>query len=668
MSVLTPKRVVLFVVAALLGSGVYASYPSPRSLARMAYDTQNNVGVMFGGRGPLDPATGVTHNSDETWIWNGATWLQQFPVNHPSARGAHTMVYDSNHGRVYLFGGRQEAADASGEPTYLNDTWFWKDGEWTRVETAHAPSPRHYSGLAYDRERDRIVLFGGNGYAADGTTLVAEFDTWEFDGTDWTRVATDSPKLAKPLLVYDAQAKQTIMMGVNETGLTNLMYRYDPAAHSWTQLTPEKLPTCINEGHLFYQEHSGKLLFMGGVCPTNTPNLEELFEWNGTTWTKVETQNSAARALGQAVIYEQLRQRIVSYGGSAVFDTFLNSSTFLLQRGRWSSGYFTARPQPRSLFTFNTDPISNNVFLFGGLDETSSIYYGDLWAYRDGQFRTTGVADDNGPGGGCETPLGAWDSDRGRLVVTCSGTQVFEFDGTAWKKFSDLKKAPPSRHWARMVYDQKLKKTVLFGGYSTGNYRNDTWTWNGTEWTELNISGDKPPHRGSMAMWYDPLQQKTIIYGGFGRPHINEKITRYADMWALDGNRWSKLNPAQTPGPRFGPQVAVNPETGRVLLFGGLRSESLDDDSIHQFFDNDTWQWDGAAGTWTQLHPQRQPPVRQNAGLTWDPVTHEMVLFGGYANGFYLSDLWTWNGENWTPLVETTARRRSAGRGVEPAN
>lgn len=660
MSVLTPKRVVLFAAALLFASGAWASYPSPRTLARMAYDTQNKVGVMFGGRGAFDGATSLTHNTNETWFWTGLTWLQQFPEHQPPARGAHTMTYDPDNGRVFLFGGRVEADDRDGDPTYLNDLWYWKDGDWTRVETSNAPSPRHYSGLTWDRERERLVLFGGNGYGADGVTLEAKFDTWEFDGTNWTQISSGEPKVAKPVIAWDPLTEQIVMLGVNETGLTRVMYRYDAAAGTWTQMNPAALPTCINEGHLMLQEHSGRLLFMGGVCPTDTPGLEEVFEWNGTTWTKITISNSMARNVGQAVTWETLRQRVISFGGTSLFDSALSAGTAILENGRWSIGYSNTRPYPRSLAAFESDPVNGVVWLFGGLDDLSASYFGDLWGYRNGHWFASSAT--GGPTGGCETPLSAYDSDRSRLVVTCSGTQIYEFDGTTWKTFTDLKKSPDARNWARMVYDRKLKKTVLFGGYLNGSYRNDTWTWNGTEWTEVKVSGDKPDHRALFGMWYDPLAQKTILYGGFGRPHTDEKITRYEDMWAFDGSRWTELKPSQTPGPRFGPQIAVNPESGRVLLFGGLRSEKIDEDSLRQFFDNDTWQWDGAANTWTRLEPQRKPPARQNGMLAWDPVANEMVLYGGYAEGFYFTDLWIWDGQNWVPRVETFARRRSAGR------
>ncbi|HEX8252313.1 MAG TPA: kelch repeat-containing protein, partial [Thermoanaerobaculia bacterium] len=253
--------------------------------------------------------------------------------------------------------------------------------------------------------------------------------------------------------------------------------------------------------------------------------------------------------------------------------------------------------------------------------------------------------------------------DRNRMIVLCSGNTIFEFDGNEWKDFAKSNSEPAERRFSGIAYDQKLKKVVLFGGFFNNNYRNDTWTWDGAKWQEVKIDNDdRPPHRGSIAMWYDPLQQKTIVYGGIGRPNINQKVTRFSDMWAFDGTRWTKLDVAQTPGIRFRPLVRVNPNTGKLLLFGGLRAEQIDEDSIRQYFDNDTWEWDGSTNKWTELSPATQPPPRQNGGLAHDPLTNELVMFGGYANGFYLSDVWAWNGTNWYPRLEAITNRRRSVR------
>ncbi|MFP5246046.1 MAG: hypothetical protein ACLGH0_05085, partial [Thermoanaerobaculia bacterium] len=82
-----------------------------------------------------------------------------------------------------------------------------------------------------------------------------------------------------------------------------------------------------------------------------------------------------------------------------------------------------------------------------------------------------------------------------------------------------------------------------------------------------------------------------------------------------------------------------------------------------QFFDNDTWEWDGAASKWTKLtgNPDTvDPDVRENGSLAWDPSANEMVLFGGYANGFYRSDVWVWDGTDWTPRLEFASKRRAS--------
>jgi hypothetical protein len=664
MGVLTPKRAVLFVVAAVLGTTAFASNPSPRTLARLVWDTPNNVGILFGGIGPFDGATSLQHDSAETWLWNGSRWLQRFPATSPSARAVHAMVYDTKRNRPVLFGGRQSPSEAGGDPTFLNDTWVYENDTWRPIDSVEKPPVRQTGAMTYDRVRDKVVLYGGNILSEDGTTFVARYDTWEFDGAQWQEIIHEGPKVAKPIITYDATRNETIMVGLNDTGTTRVMYRYVPADKTWTAVTPEKLPTCVNDGHLVFQEHTGRLLFLGGICPTDTPTLEEAWEWDGTNWSKL-TIGGFARGSGQAVAYDPLRHEVVMFGGTAALGSVLASSTNIIEDGVWViPPIISYRPQPRSQAGFQTDVATNTIWMFGGLDETSTFYHTDIWGYRNGQW----FANNQGPSA-CDGPLSAFDSDRGRLVVTCGGTDTWEWDGTVWKPFPDLKKEPSSRRFASLVYDPKLKKTVLFGGYNNNTFYNDTWTWNGTEWTEVKVDKKaKPPNRGQMAMWYDPLQQKVILYGGIGRGSLNDNVTRYEDMWSFSGTAWTKLTVSETPGSRFGPQVAANQVSGKVLLFGGLRAEPLDGDTtgkkLRQVFMNDTWEWDGTASKWTRLTTDPatpEPDVRENGSMAWDPTASRVVLFAGYADGFYRSDIWEWNGQDWVPRLEQAARRRASG-------
>lgn len=665
MGVFTPKRVVLLVVAVLLGVNAFASNPSPRTQARMAWDTPNNVGVLFGGIGFFDAATQLQFDSSETWIWNGSRWLQRFPNTTPPRRAIQGMVYDSARNRVVMFGGRQAPADRDSLATYLNDTWTFKDDEWTKIESAQTPSVRQFPAMAYDRARDRVILYGGNVLAEDEESFALRDDTWELDGAQWRPITTATgTKVAKPILGYDPILNRTFLIGLNETGTAIVMYRYDATNGVWEPLTPTALPTCVNDGHMVFRERTGRLTFFGGVCASNTPNVEEVWEWDnaGNKWNKLTLVGTFPRLAGQAVSYDPLRNEIIAFGGTAALGGTPASETNILRGSSWRQAFLTLRPNPRSQAGFQTDPTNNTIWLLGGLDETSSFYYSDFWGYRNGQwFMSKDMP------GTCDSPQTAFDTDRNVLVVTCSGADVFEWTGTEWKSFPDLKTKPQFRTFASMVYDPKLKKTVMYGGYAGNNFRNDTWTWNGTAWTEVKSDKDeRVPNRAQMAMWYDPLQQKIVLYGGIGRGSVNERVTRYSDMWAFNGTGWTKLNVAETPGMRFGPQVAVNPITGKTLLFGGLKAELEPGDpeqkALRQFFENDTWEWDGAATRWTRLetNPEtREPDVRENGSIAWDPVSERLVMFAGYADGFYRSDVWEWTGTDWVPRLEHAGRRRA---------
>src|SRR5262249_12962684 len=84
----------------------------------------------------------------------------QRPVSGPLPRASPAMAYDSARHVTVLFGGEA--------PAY-GDTWEWDGSAWTRQATS-GPSPRAYAGMAYDAARSSMVLFGGN-----------NDDTWEWN-------------------------------------------------------------------------------------------------------------------------------------------------------------------------------------------------------------------------------------------------------------------------------------------------------------------------------------------------------------------------------------------------------------------------------------------------------------------------------------------------------
>jgi galactose oxidase-like protein len=655
MSVHFLRRVLL--VAALLFSAqaLLAGNPSALTGSHMVFDESTGLSVLFGGLTPVDAGTVLAYNPTDTWLWNGQRWMQRYAAHNPPGRSSHVMVYDGARSRVLVFGGRQGSTD-------LGDTWVYQNGDWTAVPTTDAPSPRAFSGGAYDRDRDRVVLFGGNSIATATNGVVTttqHYDTWEFDGKTWTKVVDNGPTVIDPILVYDEARHQTLLVGENDQ-LDPLMYSYDSAAHAWTQITGvQTMPQCVNQASMTFQRSSGTVFLSGGVCVTSkfsSSTTDDAWTWDGTNWTKLATLSAVTRVTGAAMTYDAQRNVVVVFGGTEAygvphsytysFDPSLADDT---HQGDWlSHDPNLLTPGPRSLASFVSDPVNKVIYLLNGLTDTT--YFTDFWIYQNGGWQK--ITADNTPG--CGTVFSAFDTDRSKLVAVCNDGSTFEWDGAAWKAFTDIKTKPQFRRFAGMAYDASMKKTILYGGYDDSNYIDSTWQWDGTSWSEMKKKKNAPA-RALSAMWFDPILKKTVLFGGIGRPNPQDRLQRYNDMWSFDSNGWTQIKPAALPNTRYGAQVAVDPRTNHAILFGGLRLDVDAKGLQHQVYANDMWEWDGT--TWKPFETTNLPPQRENAALEYDYARDEFVLFGGWS-GYYRSDVWRLAGSTWQVVPESMGRGR----------
>ena len=636
---MTRNRIVFFLTLAALSlaPALFAAAPSARTATRMVYDPKTTYTVLFGGQSAFDTGTAKAYNLNDTWFWVGDHWVQIYPATVPTGRSFHTMTYDLAHSRVTMFGGKTEAANG------IDETWVFDGTDWTQLHPATAPSPRIWAASAYDTVRNRIVLYGGQLTSTDLKTTTNYYDTWEFDGTNWTQTGSNGPQVVTPLLAYDEARQQMILLGSDTTQKPH-MYSYDSSKGTWTEMTPSTMPDCVVDSGLVYQAHDPKVLVLyEGTCQTSG-TLATTYEWDGSNWKKNDAISSVLRLTGEAIAYDPVRRTTLIFGGTEAFSIPIGA-TYDYHNGAWASATQTVHtPAPRSLFAFNTDPTNGVIWLVGGMDSIST--WDELWKYSDGNWTQITV---DGTPAACGSPASTYDTDRHKLIVLCQDASLHEFDGTAWKAFnpSDLKTHPQVRRWSAMTYDATIKKTVLFGGFNDTNYLNETWLWDGTAWTQ--VKKNLPPSRSHAAMWFDPVMKKSVIYGGVGQRSTNDRIERFSDMWSFDGSGWSEMKSVTTtPGQRYGAQTAVDPLSNTVLLFGGLKLV-VEGAKQSQVYMNDLWQWDGTK--WTQINASSPPPERENGGMAFDPIANEIALFGGYA-GYYRSDLWTLRNGQWQLRAE----------------
>ena len=166
----------------------------------VVYDSRRDRLVAFGGSAAHGHAYG------ETWEHDGARW-HRIDAASPPARQAHVMVFDERRGRVIVFGGLGAAVAEGEQPPVLGDTWEYDGSRWTRIDV-DGPSPRIAAGAAYDSKRGMVVIFGGsgnNGFLGD---------TWGWNGTAWRRLSDVGPDTrVMGQLAYDAARDRVVLFG-----------------------------------------------------------------------------------------------------------------------------------------------------------------------------------------------------------------------------------------------------------------------------------------------------------------------------------------------------------------------------------------------------------------------------------------------------------------------
>jgi hypothetical protein len=224
------------------------------------------------------------------------------------------------------------------------------------------------------------------------------------------------------------------------------------------------------------------------------------------------------------------------------------------------------------------------------------------------------------------------------------------WDGTTWTQLFPAVSPLPVFN-AAMTYDSARQRVILFGGsYESQSanaldrsLRNDTWEWDGAAWAQATPPA-LPTARRYHALAYDSVRHETVLFGGF-----DANDSPLADTWVWNGSTWTQRSPATSPPARADMTMGFDPDRGRVVLFGG-KTGQLSGSTVL----GDTWEWDGA--NWLPFSPVTTPGLRHGTSLSYDSSRHRTVLFAGYqvaSGGGLLSDIWEWDGTNWSPRTPT---------------
>ncbi|MCA8974232.1 MAG: hypothetical protein KDC98_05890 [Planctomycetes bacterium] len=149
-------------------------------------------------------------------------------------------------------------------------------------------------------------------------------------------------------------------------------------------------------------------------------------------------------------------------------------------------------------------------------------------------------------------------------------------------------------------------------------------------------------------MWFDGAAGAVMLHGG------RTPTTVVGDQWSWDGGAWTLLTPSVPLPARRNHEVVFDPGRNVAVAFGG---QTLAGPTIV----NQTYEYDGVAGTWTQTSPVASPPARWNFGMAYDAATSRVIAADGESSGATtLNDTWAYDGATWTQLLSGNGRQTAA--------
>lgn len=570
--------------------------PSARANYALAYDGARGVTVLFGGAPLSGPAFA------DTWEYDGTRWTQRTPRTVPPGRQGAAMAFDSRRNLCVMFGG-------SGSGGAQRDTWAWNGVDWVQLAST-GPEARVQPALCYDQSRDRLVLFGGS---RDGTQLQLLADHWEWDGAQWARLQPNAAPSARYAtgMAYDAQRQRVVLaggIGIGATGVGALdeVHEWDASALTW--VSGPQLPAALRSPALAYDPVQGGVLLLGSLGGLSS----HLLRYDGLAWTLLTSPNAPMTTLGFGLVYDVGRDRLVTFGGSNVL--LLLDATWEWDRSDWarasggppgSSGFrmvYDANLGAALLFSpragttasrwngrawvdlasgapgyvetsYAYDRARRETVRYGGLDFARLSSVDETWLFDGATWRQATPMHVPGPLVGAGM---AYDEARG-VVLLFGGLlagvglsdQTWQWDGSDWTQLFPATR-PSSRFRPVLAYDRRRARVVLFGGVPQ---LRDTWEWDGANWSA--ISSAQLPSLGQLSsIAYDDARERIVAFG-LG--------TNSDEHWEWDGVDWRRRAPAQLPTPRMEAALAFDEARRCLVLYGGQLSSS---GTIY----SDTWE------------------------------------------------------------------------------
>jgi len=638
--------------ASLGGSWTLTSdYPEGRYLQATAYDSASDSVILFGGS-----FWGV--ESNDTWVYDvdSNVWSNMTPPTSPGIRSSHAMAYDSQSDRVIMFGGSNYLIE------FYSDTWAYdcKNNTWMNMNPPSSPVHLNYHAMAYDSQSDRVILV--NGASGAGGTLILQTWAYDYDTNTWTNMnpatmpgscvdaAYDSQSdrvicfaadvgtwaydydsntwsemnpISSPsrqyghVMAYDSQSDRVVMLGGSNCDET---WIYDLETDVWTYMNPASHPS--GGAFVSYDSQSDLIVAFGGEWTYRSDETWS-YDYHSNTWMKKGPLAFPSERMEHAMVYDSQSERVILFSGRlpGATDTFSDETwAYEYETNTWTDLDPSASPSGRADHAMAYDSSSNRVIMFGGW--TGLARSDETWAFEFGTNKWTEMSPVIVPS--ARTGAGmAYDSQSDRVILfggfigsDNDETWSYDFETNSWTNMNPATR-PPARHNPAITYDSQSDRVLILGGGSA--HWDDMWAYDyeSNSWTELSPT-TRPPYSYGCALSYDDRADRTVMFGGNSPAYPYQ----YDDTWTyeFDTNSWTKIDPVKRPSGRCQHGMVYDSKWGRTIMFGGGSSTAG--------FSSDTWEFKMLADRGPILIDGNAEFTEENgitsgAGTSFDPFVIE---------------------------------------------
>src|SRR5688500_7512589 len=162
----------------------------------------------------------------------------------------------------------------------------------TSIAAQSAPPARAHHSLAYDPERQRVVLTGGSTPRDSGRSFVFFDDVWEFDGSRWRALPSSGRRVSGVGLAFDSRAKRLTSFGGYSDGAAIAEMRI-LVGNAWETVGQHPEVRAAEPGFVYDRRRNRFVTFGGGGGRFQTHG--DTWEFDGAIWTKHASKSPAAR-------------------------------------------------------------------------------------------------------------------------------------------------------------------------------------------------------------------------------------------------------------------------------------------------------------------------------------------------------------------------------------